>query len=143
MQLAHRSFFGFISLLITAALSGCGGADRPEMGYVSGHVTLDGEALAEVVVVMKPEVGRAAMSQTDATGFYDIEYVRGEKGTKTGPTTVSFEWLPGQENTKPIPPKAATGTSEIKLDVKPGKQIEDFALETEEGAVKRSKVAPD
>jgi len=113
------------------------------MGYVSGTVTLDGEPLPNVVVVMKPEEGRPAMSQADAKGYYDIEYVRGEKGTKVGPTTVSFEWLPGQADTRPIPPKAATGTSEIRIEVKPGKQTEDFDLETDESAPKKRATVAD
>ncbi len=113
------------------------------MGYVSGTVTLDGEPLPNVVVVMKPAEGRPAMTQADSKGYYDIEYVKGEKGTKVGPTTVSFEWLPGQSDTKPIPRKAASGSSEIQIEVKPGKQTQNFDLTTDAGAPKRPATVSD
>lgn len=132
-----------LSFPVFVLLAGCGGPDRPDLGYVSGKVTLDGEPLPGVVVVMAPAEGRRAMSITDATGFYDIEYVRGEKGTKVGPTTVSFEWLPGQANTKPLPRNAASGTSELKLDVEPGQQTENFDLTSDASAPKRTGPLPD
>lgn len=131
------------AVCLVSSLIGCGGPERPPMGYVSGIVTLDGEPLKEVTVVMKPEKGRAAMALTDASGHYDIEYTRGEKGTKIGPTSVSFEWYPGHANPKPIPKSAASGTSELKLDVKAGKQTENFDLTSDASVPQRTGPVPD
>ena len=67
---------------------GCGGGvDRPPIGSVTGTVTLNGEPLAGVIVLFKPETGRAATATTDGKGAYNLEYEYGVKGSKVGPST--------------------------------------------------------
>lgn len=113
-------------------LSGCGSGDRPPLGYVTGQVTMDGEPLGNIIVVMKPEVGRAAMVRADDNGNYDMEYVHGVKGTKVGPNTVTFEWPLGYDGPRKAIPSKYTGVdSEFKIDVKPGKNKFDFDLESD------------
>src|SRR5262245_49070668 len=63
LQFASR-----LLLLGGALLAGCSGGDRPELGYVSGTVTMDGEPLVGVIVTFKPEQGRPAVDVTDADG---------------------------------------------------------------------------
>jgi hypothetical protein len=129
---------------LVAILSGCGGGDRPELGYVTGKVTMEGEPLGNIIVVMKPEVGRAAMVRANDEGMYDIEYVHGVRGTKVGPTTVTFEWPLGYEGpTKPIPRKYTGVDSAIKIDVKPGKNTFDFDLEPDPNPPQRTGPIPD
>jgi hypothetical protein len=130
-----------VATFLLSVVAGCGGPDRPPMGYVSGTITMDGEPLVGVIVVMKPESGRMATAKTDSRGHYDIEYTMGEKGTKIGPNTVSFEWPLGAEATKPIPLKYTAGKSEVTLDVKKGRQTFDLDLESE-GGPSQEKNAP-
>jgi hypothetical protein len=122
------------SLLLLCSLlaiggSGCGsGVERPDLGFVSGKVTMDGKPVENIIVVMKPDSGRAAMVRSNKEGFYDIEYTQDEKGTKLGPTTVSLEWPLGEPGWFSIPQKYIGDKSELKLEVKPGKQTFDIAL---------------
>ena len=130
--LLHLSLF-----LASTGLIGCGGADRPQMGYVSGLVTMGDTPVEDLVVVMKPKEGRPAMARTDKYGRYDIEYARGEKGTKVGPTTVRFEWPLGGKAAFAIPKKIMGDTSEMKLEVKKGRQTFDIQLTSEEEEAKK------
>ena len=118
------------------AFAGCfgGGADRPDLGYVTGQVKMDGQPLGNVIVVMKPQDGRAAMTQADAEGRYDMEYIEGERGTKIGPTTVSFEWPLDYAAPKPIPDQYNAIKSQEKIEVKAGDNVFDFDLKSSPGA---------
>lgn len=123
---------GLAICLLAALVSslGCGGSgDRPELGEVSGTVTLDGAPLAGVIIVFKPDVGRAAVGETDEKGYYELEYLDGVPGCKIGPNTVSFEWPLGAAG-KALPAKYMAGRSELKKDVQSGDNQIDFALES-------------
>jgi len=120
------SFLG-LSLLI----AGCGGADRPPLGYVSGKVTLDGNPVENLTVIMKPENGRMGMGRTDKIGNYTIQYTEGEKGTKIGPTSVYVEWPTGVMPTFFIPKDFAPGTSVQKFEVKKGNQTYDLVMKAD------------
>lgn len=126
--------FGLLLLIACGVQVGCGGPERPPMGYVSGTVTMDGEPLEKVSVSIKPDVGRAAMGQTDGKGHYEIFYNVGEKGTKIGPSTVTLSWPMGYAGPKAIPAKYTEGKSELKLDVKKGQQTFDIAVESDPSA---------
>lgn len=132
----HRRFFTVVALgtLMTVVL-GCGGAPRPPMGYVSGTVTRGGSPVENITVVMKPDVGRAAMAVTDKQGHYVMQYTLGEKGTKTGPTTVSFEWPLGYSAPFGIPQEFTQMKSEIKIDIKKGQNPPfDFKIDSDGGS---------
>ena len=95
-------------LLILAVLllagAGCFGvSDQPELGRVTGTVTLDGQPLAGVIVNFQPESGRAATAESDSKGYYDLVYIYGSNGAKVGKNAVSFRWPDGSEGKKPIP----------------------------------------
>jgi hypothetical protein len=118
--------------LVLVSLTGCGdGADRPALGYVTGTVTLDGEPLEGVMVMFQPEDGRPAGGLADGDGHYSIEYIKGEKGTKVGPNTVTFSWLPGDSRAKPIPPQYTAKETALKFDVKKGNNTFDLKLESD------------
>lgn len=110
-----------------ALLSGCGSGDRPELGEVSGTVTLDGTPLAGVIILFKPDEGRPATAMTDEEGYYELVYRHGVEGTKVGPNTISFEW-PLEKAGRPIPAKYSAGKSELKKTVEPGGNTFDFQL---------------
>ena len=101
------------------------------MGYVNGTVTMDGKPMGNIIVIMKPDVGRSAMVRADENGKYDIEYTEGERGTKVGPTTVTFEWPLDYSAPVAIPRKYTGVDSAIKIDVKPGDNLFDIKLESD------------
>lgn len=115
-------------LVLGGVLAGCGGADTPPLGRVSGKVTMGDQPLAGLIVVFKPEVGRASTAITDASGHYELEYAHRIRGAKVGPATVMFEWPLGATDTTPLPAKYTT-KSELKVDVKSGSNTFDFPLE--------------
>lgn len=71
------------------AVGGCGSSGgRPELGTVSGTVTMDGKPLAGVVVSFAPESGRTSSGVTDADGKYELTYAHGAKGAQVGKHSV-------------------------------------------------------
>ena len=136
----YRVISSMVLVPVLLFVSGCGsGADRPPLGYVSGTVTMDGEPVSTITVVMKPDVGRPAIGVTDAKGKYDIEYTLGEKGTKLGPTTVGLEWPTGFAAPFGIPDQYIPMNSSMKLDVQKGKQTFDIQMESAEKKSKSGK----
>ena len=129
---------------------GCGGlSDQPELGQVTGTITLDGKPLSGIAVVFQPESGRPARGMTDAEGKYELTYIRQTKGTKVGPNRVeiapSEDGEPeesenaDEESTsvtkrpksgKPTIPSRYNVRSELKADVKAGENTFDFELES-------------
>ncbi len=108
---------------------GCGRSDLPELGRVQGTVTLDGKPLPGVMVTFQPQKGRPATANTDSEGRYDLMYVHGVKGATIGPNEVRVVWPDGAEAKAPIPPKYGT-KSELKTDVKPGKNTFDITMQS-------------
>lgn len=130
------------------SLSGCGGpSDQPELGQVQGTITLDGKPLSGIAVVFQPDNGRPARGFTDAEGKYELTYIRKTRGTKIGPNRV--EIAPSEEaddpaeveadpdslevkrpvkSGKPVIPARYNTQSELKADVKPGRNTFDFEL---------------
>ena len=127
-----RRMWTLVSLLLFFVVSfvGCGGAERPEMGYCTGKVTTkDGKPVANLVVVVKPGDGRAAMDVTNEDGEFDIEYTAGERGTKVGPSTIGFEWPLGYAAPFAIEAKYIQGRSTEKIDIKSGNNEFNYVLE--------------
>ncbi|MFN3161416.1 MAG: carboxypeptidase-like regulatory domain-containing protein [Rubinisphaera brasiliensis] len=69
------------SLLI---LPGCGGGDGPEMGTVSGTVTLDGDPLPNVQVLFNPGTARPSEAVTNESGQYELQYTPDIEGAVVG-----------------------------------------------------------
>ncbi|QDU40708.1 hypothetical protein Mal4_50660 [Maioricimonas rarisocia] len=71
---------------------GCSRSDLPELGEVSGHVTLDGEPLSNAIVNFTPVgEGRPSTAQTDADGYYSLQYLAGVNGALIGEHVVTVE----------------------------------------------------
>jgi hypothetical protein len=118
-----------VGVLLIAGI-GCGGAsDQPDLGEVSGTVTLDRKPVAGINVLFSPDTGRPAGAKTDDAGYYELIYLDGVNGCKVGPNTVTFEWEPGAENTVAIPERY-TGANGFKIEVKPGSQVVDLPMES-------------
>jgi hypothetical protein len=130
--------------------SGCGGSgDQPELGLVTGTITLNGKPLSGIAVVFQPDSGRPSRGMTDAEGKYELTYIRQTRGAKIGSNRV--EIAPSEdgeaaeaenqddENQSPTKrPKSGKPTiparynvrSELKVDVKSGSNTFDFKLES-------------
>lgn len=147
--------YGFLAAVLSALLLGsvgCGGpSDQPELGQVTGTVTLDGQPLSGVAVVFQPDNGRPASGRTDAEGRYELTYIRETLGTKIGRNRV--EIAPDEDaeeadtedvanpdaqqpsarpikSGKRVVPARYNTNSELEVDVKPGDNTFDFELQS-------------
>ena len=145
----------FSFLLVVLGISilfqpGCGSpSDQPALGQVTGTITLDGKPLSGTAVVFQPESGRPARGTTDAEGKYELTYIRQTKGAKVGVNRVEIapsedgeaeesetpddESSPAPKQAKSKKPKIPARynvKSELKADVKAGKNTFDFNLES-------------
>ena len=71
-----------VSLALTFTL-GCGGdaGDMPQVGTVTGTVTLDGQPVSEANIVFNPvSGGRSATAVSDSSGKYTLQYLGGVPG---------------------------------------------------------------
>ncbi|WP_417391838.1 hypothetical protein [Gimesia sp.] len=125
-------------LLSFCLLTGCGdsgGSDQPDLGTVTGVVTMDGQPLSNVMVSFSPENGRPSIARTDEAGNYELGYLAETKGAVIGKHTVSITTPqenptpPGQVYKDPIPAKYNSKTT-LTADVKAGDNTFDFQLES-------------
>lgn len=140
--------------VVSLAVCGCGsGDDRPELGQVTGTITMDGKPLAGTVVVFSPDNGRPARGKTDAEGKYELTYIGQTRGAKIGHHRV--EIAPNEEGedeseieaatagestttpTTPVKPRKNSVparynvNSVLEADVKAGENQFDFKLESQ------------
>ncbi len=134
-------------------LTGCGGpSDQPDLGQVTGTITLDGDPLPRTSVMFQPENGRPATGITDEEGHYELTYIRETKGTKIGKNLVQIGGIEESEDEedavafdadgepitqasaqpiiKPKIPVKYNLRSELEVDVQPGENTFDFDLES-------------
>lgn len=128
--------------VLVACLIGCGGPAHPEVGRVSGVVTLDGQPLPEATVMFQPAEGRASQATTDSAGKYSLTYLDGVPGAKLGSHTVIIRTeIPGEDGQPPIAkeklPKRYHDQTELTAEVKPGSNTFDFPLTSQGGPGKK------
>ncbi|MEQ8852301.1 hypothetical protein [Gimesia sp.] len=108
-------------LLCTA----CGGSDSPDLGNVTGTITMDGAPLADAYVTFMPDAVRASSGKTDSAGKYELVYIRDEKGAALGDHKVVVSKLVNEKET--IPPNYSDET-ELTAQVKSGENEINFDL---------------
>ena len=83
-----------LSLLGVIGLCGCGGSDHPEVGHVTGVVTVDGKPLNNAIVNFTPQTaGRASTGLTDEEGRYELLYTADVSGAVIGAHNVTLELI--------------------------------------------------
>lgn len=116
---------------------GCGGGtadDAPQLGQVTGTVTIDGNPLANVSVTFTSEKNQVSFATTDDQGKYELTYRGSNKGAEVGTQKVIIETVleapagPGYKD--PIPAKYNKQTT-LTATVKEGENPPiDFALDS-------------
>ncbi len=104
-----RSTWCFASSLASLLLvCGCGGGvtDQPNLGSVTGVVTLDDTPLSGAVVVFTPESGRSSMGETDEAGQYELIYIRDTTGATIGTHSVTISKQEAPAGANPNEPDA-------------------------------------
>ncbi len=134
-QAARRGLASTLFALVLAVVAtGCGEAPPkipiPELGKVSGKVTLGGEPLAGATVVFEPADlapdRRESRAVTGADGTYEMIYIDDVKGAVLGPLTVRITKL---ENERQIVPEKYNESSQDVREVKAGENTFDFDLQ--------------
>jgi hypothetical protein len=131
-----------VDALMLVCLAGCGTPEHPEVGRVSGHVTLDGQPLPEATVMFQPTEGRASIATTDSAGKYSLIYLDGVPGAKLGAHKVIIRTeIPGEDGQPPIAkeklPKKYHQNTELTAEVVRGSNTFNFELQSEPGSVKK------
>lgn len=128
----YKMIQAFGLMFITLTFIGCGTADdTPDLGTVSGLVTLDGEPVANAKIVFKPlGGGRISTAVSNDGGGYTLEYKNNTPGAKVDRHRVSVrtgreaDGLPQMEGYVPavketIPEKYII-KSELEVEVQAG-----------------------
>ncbi|MBR9804015.1 carboxypeptidase regulatory-like domain-containing protein, partial [bacterium] len=94
-SLTRVAFTCFTAFSLAGTLSGCGGSsDTPDLGSVSGTVTIDGAPASNVTVTFTPvEGGRASTGTTSSSGHYNLVYSPSEAGAVLGQHKVTIREL--------------------------------------------------
>lgn len=120
----------FMGLLMTGCYSSVG--DRPELGEVTGVVTLDGRPLPNANVMFHPnseEGGRRSIGVTDESGRYELMYMQGADtvyGAKLGDHIVAISTQRDEDDPKGGSKESVSNRyrgrdSELKATVKKGR----------------------
>ena len=129
-------------VLLIFVFSGCSRSGTlPELGEVSGVITIDGRPLRGAWIVFRPlEGGRSATAQSDDEGKYELSYLiypRLTKGTRIGKNAVFVSTYQGtagnMRKIRPeLVPECYRGTeSELIVHVKRGRNVIDLKLRTD------------
>jgi len=133
--------------LVALVIAGCGGSG-PDLGAVTGTVTLDGAALEGATVEFQPTAagGSPSYGTTDASGAYELMFTFDKKGALPGEHKVRISKTKPAEGAVPsgddddddddeneietLPAKYNTQT-ELTATVEAGKNTADFPLTSE------------
>ena len=117
---------GLVFVAMLALLgAGCGRGNLPELGYVSGRITVDGNPVKEAHIEFTPVAdGRPSAATSDSSGYYVLFYKGSVKGARIGEHDVTMttfrEELTYSEETDEDEPGDATGEdSEITIPGRP------------------------
>jgi hypothetical protein len=133
--------FSAIALLCLAAIVTIGcrrGDEGPELGEVSGRVTLDGKPLFPAMVIFAGLDSRTSTGRTDEDGHYTLQYTADKPGAIVGMNRVKITTnIAGTQDPKLAQleervPERYHGDEKFSVLVEHGKNTFDFALTSEE-----------
>lgn len=104
------------TLLSVLMLCGCSGEGIPELGRVSGTVTLDGSPVEGLQVIFQPEKGRRSVGVTDVHGEYKLDYLKDAPGAVLGTHTVSITFTGEEAGAEEGSGDASSDTPEKNLE---------------------------
>lgn len=107
-------------------LAGCGDSSKPELGTVSGTVTLNGRPLEGATVTFQHSQKRFSRGTTDANGRYELNYIRDIQGAAIGKHRVVIR-CKGPDRREIVPSRYNEQTR-LEAEVKPGHNTLDFNL---------------
>lgn len=115
---------------------GCGGGvEVPELGTVSGVVTLDGQPLVSATVHFEPQSGgRVSMGNTDESGKYELVYSVDNNGATIGTHNVYVYYEEGafeSDSEEPESPSIA-GEAPVEIPRKYGLHVTESKDESTE-----------
>ncbi len=130
-----------LATAVAVAMAGCGRPSHiPELGYVSGLVTLDGRPFPKANVAFEPGVGRPSLAITDAQGRYTLDFAGGYKGALLGRHTVRIGtegYFPAADGSVEFVaesvPAAYNQQSMLTADVQRGRNTFNFDLSSTAG----------
>jgi len=92
MSLKMKNLVSYLFLITAGAVlsctSGCGGYSN--VGQVTGVITVEGEPLEGANIAFYPTDGRASQGVSDASGRYELNYIRKQKGAVIGEHIVTI-----------------------------------------------------
>ena len=85
MPLQRINHAHLLVFCVLVAVLGCGGADNPDLGTVSGTVKMGNEPLKGAEVEFTPvEGGRPSVGTTNDDGYYELKYTHEAHGASIG-----------------------------------------------------------
>ena len=104
---SNRSLFCSLTLFSCCLLlvSGCGGSpDGPELHFVYGTVSYDGELIEDGRILFRPMNGGAAYSAPITQGTYEVETVAGDMRVEiTATREVPGKFVQASPDEEPVP----------------------------------------
>ncbi len=121
-------FSAFLLTIALCPLCGCGSSDRPDLGTVSGTVTLNGQPLPNAEIVFQHPQKRFSTATTNENGRYELIYIRDIKGAAVGKHSVVITAKDAAR--RQVVPLKYNHKTTLTADVKPGDNTFDFKLES-------------
>lgn len=132
-----KTILSGILFLMMLQYSGCGStaSDQPDLGTVTGTVTINGKPAENVAVYFNPiDSGRPSTGVTNQSGEYTLVYSAKSLGAKTGAHIVTIASHSSVDQNAPITEMPSSEGSlpkeiiDIKktVEVKPGKNVIDL-----------------
>lgn len=133
MRISHSMVWtsrvlGLCAVLVS--VSGCSTGDRPELGTVTGTVTLDGEPMPDAMVQFYQTGLRPSKAMTKPDGSYELVYLRNIKGVALGTHEVYIDRVTEKEVTpKHLRlPVRYNDESTLTAEVEPGENVFNWEL---------------
>ena len=128
-----------VCALVLLIAAGCG-RESENLASVTGTITLDGEPLADALVVFAPTSGgTTAYGRTDESGRYEMMFSDVQKGAWLGENRVQISTGdvgaaggPGKPERVPVTYNRQSG---LLVEVVPGENDFDFQLESDAGPI--------